>query len=266
MSRKKQTKNLKPVEDKPITVIPDPMPAEVTPMAMMQMAMNQGSDMATMERLWALNEKVEAANAKKAYVSAMAQFKLNPPTIIKDRHVSFEISGGGTTSYDHASLGNVTEKIVERLGEYGFSHRWDVNQVEGGQIQVSCIVTHAQGHSESVMLSSSRDDSGKKNNIQQLSSAISYLQRYTLLAVTGLATQDMDDDGQTSEPPVELITEDQANTLHSRIEEHDLNMEGFKEWLKSAAGVESFDKIPATWFDAVNNRINSAIRAAEVPE
>jgi len=257
----------KTAKNKALSVTRDNLPAsqqaEVTPMVMMQMAINEGSDMATMERLWALNEKVEAANAKKAYVSAMAQFKLNPPTIIKDRHVSFEISGGGTTSYDHASLGNVTEKIVERLGEYGFSHRWDVNQVEGGQIQVSCIVTHAQGHSESVMLSSSRDDSGKKNNIQQLSSAISYLQRYTLLAVTGLATQDMDDDGQTSEPPVELITEDQVNALHSKITNNEVSMKGFLKWMSSELKVKKLEDIPVNFYEHVDKRVNSAIRAKE---
>ena len=259
---KKKSRDLKPVENK-ITVIPDTPPAQVTPMVMMQMAISEGSDVATMERLWALNEKVEAANAKKSYVSAMAQFKLNPPEIIKDKLVSYENNDGTRTSYTHASLGNVTDKIVERLGEYGFSHRWDVNQVDGGQIQVTCIVTHEQGHSESVMLSSSRDDTGKKNNIQQLSSAISYLQRYTLLAVTGLATHEMDDDGRSAEPEavIELITEEQANGLHSKITEHDLDMERFKAWLKSDVGIELFEQIPSTWYERVNNRIDSAIRA-----
>ena len=170
----------------------------ITPMNMLQIAVQQNAPVEQMERLWALNEKVEAANAKKAYVAAMAKFKQNPPSIIKDKLVSYENNDGTMTSYSHASLGNVVDKIIESLADYGFSHRWDVKQPQGGQIEVTCIITHEQGHSEIVMLSSSRDDSGKKNNIQQLSSAVTYLQRYTLLAATGLATHEMDDDGRSA--------------------------------------------------------------------
>ena len=40
------------------------------------------------------------------------------------------------------------------------------------------------------------DTSGGKNNIQAMGSAVSYLERYTLLAITGLSTKEMDDDGR----------------------------------------------------------------------
>jgi hypothetical protein len=97
-------------------------------------------------------------------------------------------------------LGNVTATIVNGLAKHGFSHRWDTEQLDGGKIAVTCILTHKLGHSESTVLSSTKDDSGKKNNIQQMASAITYLQRYTLLAATGLATHDQgDDDGQGAE-------------------------------------------------------------------
>ena len=184
--------------EKPESSLLDLQDRPVTPMDMLAAAIQQNAPVEQMERLWSLNEKVEAAMAKKAYVSAMALFKKNPPSIIKDKIVSFENNDGSTTSYSHASLGNVVDKIIESLAEHGFSHRWDVEQPQGGQIEVTCVITHEQGHSESVMLSSSRDDSGKKNNIQQLSSAVTYLQRYTLLAVTGLATHEMDDDGRSA--------------------------------------------------------------------
>jgi hypothetical protein len=187
------------------------LPAEVTPMVMMQMAISQGAPIEQMERLWALNEKVEAANAKKDYVSSMAHFKKDAPEIEKDKTVSYENQDGSQTTYTHASLGNIVDKITERLAEYGFSHHWNVEQLEGGQIKVTCIVTHELGHSEQVSMSNSRDDSGKKNNLQQMASTITYLERYTILAATGSATVEGDDDAQTAElNPVETITETQA--------------------------------------------------------
>ena len=238
---------------------------EVTPMVMMQQAIAQGSDVAVLERLWALNEKVEAANAKKAYVSAMAKFKQNPPEIEKDKLVRYQNSDGSWTEYRHASLGNVVDKITERLGEYGFSHSWNIEQLEGGQIRVTCIVTHEGGHSEQVSMSSSRDDSGKKNNIQQLSSTVTYLERYTLLAATGSATVEGDDDGRTAEPQpeIELITEEQANALHARLTENGVKMERFMKWIHSQFNIEHIEEIPAVSYEKVNNKVTATIKAQQ---
>jgi len=238
---------LVPAENKQIST------EAVTPMMMMQMAIREGSDVATMERLWALNEKVEAANAKKAYDLAMSEFKKDLPKIFKDKHVSF-----GNTEYDHASLGNVVEKIASRLGEHGLSHHWDVEQKE--KIKVTCILTHSQGHCEVVSLESAADTSGSIKGIQAIASTISYLQRYTLLSATGLATQDMDDDGQKAEP-VELISEEQVNYLHSLITDNDLDMDKFKALLKAELGCENFTEIQIGSFASVERRIKSAIRA-----
>ena len=235
---------------------------EVTPMVMMQMAIKEGSDVATMERLWALNEKVEAANAKKAYVAAMSKFKQNPPVIEKDKQVRYQNQDGSWTEYWHASLGNVVDKITERLGEYGFSHSWNVEQLEGGQIKVTCILTHEQGHSEQVSMSSSRDDSGKKNNIQQLSSTNTYLQRYTLLAVTGSATEEGDDDGRSAEDVEVLsISEEEVNELDAMLVENEINRDTFKEWLVKDIGVETLSEVPSTHLARVRAAVKASIKA-----
>ena len=147
----------------------------------------QVRDMLALQRDW------EASEARKAFVADMAEFKKSPPTITKDKLVAYT-----GTSYMHATLGNVTGAIVEGLARNGFSHRWDTVQ-DGPQIIVACILTHKLGHSERTTLSAGKDDSGKKNDIQKMASTITYLQRYTLLAATGIATNDQgDDDGRAS--------------------------------------------------------------------
>ena len=100
----------------------------------------------------------------------------------------------------HATLGDVTQPIIEGLAAVGISHRWDVEQPDGGMISVRCILTHEQGHNESVLMRAGRDDSGGKNAIQQVASTITYLERYTLLSITGLATHDMPDNDGRSPP------------------------------------------------------------------
>lgn len=168
--------------------------AQATPAALLVYAMERGADLDKLEKLMELQTRWDADQARKAYVVDMAEFKKNPPQIVKDKLVEF--SG---TSYKHATLGTVTQAIVDGLAQHGFSHRWDT-KVEGSSVTVTCILTHRLGHCETTTLTSGRDESGKKNSIQAMASAITYLQRYTLLAATGLATHDQgDDDGRAAD-------------------------------------------------------------------
>ena len=84
------------------------------------------------------------------------------------------------------------------LADYGLHHDWRTSQTPNGGVTVTCVLTHRDGHSEQTSLSAPADDSGNKNGIQQIGSTINYLQRYTLMAITGLAAQDTDDDGTAS--------------------------------------------------------------------
>lgn len=153
-------------------------------------------DLARIDRLLDLKERWDALEAKKAFAAAKVEFKKHAPVITKNKTVTY-----GTTSYDHATHDEVTSKISAALALYGFTHDWKIAQAEN-RITVTCILSHVGGHSESVELSSVNDGSGGKNSIQAIASANTYLQRYTLLAVTGLSTSDMpDDDGRNADKP-----------------------------------------------------------------
>lgn len=168
------------------------------PMGAAIQALQAGMTIDQMHGLMELQERFEANEARKAYVAAMAEFKRTPPTIRKDKEVAF-----GNTRYSHATLGNVTSVIVDALAKHGISHRWDTKQ-DGGKVIVTCTLTHSMGHSESTQLEAEPDTSGQKNKIQQIASTVCYLQRYTLLAASGMAVQDqMDDDGQGGIDPME---------------------------------------------------------------
>jgi hypothetical protein len=164
-----------------------------TPADLLRLAVEQGADLDRLEKLMDLQTRYEADQARKAYVAAMAAFKAEPLSIDKDKHVRYVKKDGSVTEYDHASIGNVVTRICAELGKHGFSHRWDTKQIDG-KVTVTCIITHELGHSESTQLFASPDDSGGKNGIQSIASTVTYLQRYTLLAATGLATSDQEDD------------------------------------------------------------------------
>ncbi len=195
------------IEMAPTRIAPAETKAPATPADIVLYAMQNGADIAQIEKFMDLQMKWEADQARKAFVADMAEFKKSPPEVIKDKHVAFK-----GTAYSHATLGNVTEAIVAGLAQNGFSHRWDTEQ-QCGNIIVTCILTHKLGHSERTTLSSLKDDSGSKNSIQAMASAITYLQRYTLLAATGVATKDQgDDDGQGYGDPEPIVEKPAART------------------------------------------------------
>lgn len=178
----------------------------VDPMRLLEIAVTQGVDTEKLEKLMALQERWEANQARQAFVRAMAAFKADPPVIGKDRHVNYTKKDGSVVDYHHAGLAEACAAIIAGLSKHELSHRWETEQAEG-KIRVTCVLTHAGGHSERTTLASAADDSGGKNSIQAIGSAVTYLQRYTLLAATGLAAGDNDGaganggEGASAEPP-----------------------------------------------------------------
>jgi len=177
-----------------VTMGPNLLPcltAEPLPVLDRLMAAAQAGMSADMiERFMDLAERNERREAEKAYNKAFADFKSDPPKIIKDQTVAY--SG---TKYEHASLGNVVREIIAGMSKHGLSHSWTLEQ-DKDNITVACKITHFLGHSESVAITAGADKSGGKNAIQSIASTITYLQRYTLQAATGIAVLEADDDGR----------------------------------------------------------------------
>ena len=171
---------------------------QYTPSALLALAIQKNVDLERLKTLMDLQERYDANEAKKAFTKAMTEFKKNPPKIIKDMLVQYQTEKG-ITAYTHASLGNVVGAITEGLSKHQMSVNWKTKQ-ENGKIEVTCFLTHVQGHTESTSLNASPDISGKKNPIQAVGSASTYLKRYTLLDIVGLATNECETDGNISEP------------------------------------------------------------------
>lgn len=186
-----------------------------SPMAGALAFLQAGGDAAQLERMMAMQRQWEADEARKAFVADMAAFKKNPPEILKDKHVQFQ-TAKGTTAYEHATIGEVCDKIISAAAEHGFSHRWVPSRGDNGQLIVTCVITHRLGHSEETRLEGPRDDSGGKNAIQAIVSTNTYLQRHSLLMAFGFATKDQpDDDGRAAGVPVDSAALDWIATAQA---------------------------------------------------
>ena len=167
-----------------------PAVPSVTPMELIKIAMDRDADISKLEKLMELQLRWEANEQKKAFIAAMNAFKADPPAILKDRRVAYK-----DVAYNYATLANVCDQVTGALSKHGISHRWRTEQSDN-LIRVTCILTHEMGHSEETTLSGAADTTGSKNAIQAIGSTVKYLERYTLLAATGLEAGNEDNDGQ----------------------------------------------------------------------
>lgn len=213
-----------------------------------------------LEKFMALHERWDAEQQRKAFVAAMSSFKEEAGgiTIAKSKLVNYKTSTG-TTEYSHAELHDITRALVPLMAKHGLSHRWIVKQ-EAKAITVACVISHRDGHSESVSMTADPDNSGGKNSIQAIASTTSYLERYTLLAATGVATGgELDDDGRSfgQSEEVEFITEEQQAILRDLIDAYVNNKDKFFDWISAQTGykTETLADIPASSFDRVHNQL-----------
>lgn len=157
-------------------------------------AIDRGSDVEVLERLFDLKAKHDAAEAKKAFIRAMQEFQSIKPDLPRSQSVSF---GQGKTAYNFCPLPVIEKALRDPLSTCGLSYRFE-NLIREGSFGVRCVVTHTAGHSEFTEMYAPADGSGNKNAIQGIGSTSTYLMRYTLIAAFALTTADEDNDGQTN--------------------------------------------------------------------
>lgn len=198
-----------------------------SPVGMMMAAMQQGVSPEQLNQMLDLQIKWEQREAEKAYNDALAAFKAEAVEIIKRKTVDF-VGQKGRTTYKHAELSDVVEAVGPALSKHGFAWSWKTEQTNG-TIRVTCVLKHRQGHSDSVSLEASPDQSGGKNSIQAVTSTVTYLQRATLKSITGVSEKGDDTEGNV---PVDTDLRD--------------------GWISKVAAAESTEALESIWQEGGN--------------
>ena len=169
------------------------LPAEVklTPiMEMMQTAVARG-DIEVVTKLMDLQERAEAAQARREFDAAFAAVKAKVGIVRK--------TGMGHNGKPYADMADIARALDHVIAEHGLSYRFRSQRV-GNEMLMTCVVCHRAGHYEENSLPSPLDTSGSKNPVQAVGSTSTYLARYCLIQAFGLASSvngDIhDDDGQ----------------------------------------------------------------------
>lgn len=172
------------------------MPAQQqTPATWVDNAIRQGVPPDQLRMLMDLWKEWKAEQRREAFAAAVAAFHATNPVVVKDKR------NDQYGSY-YTTLGNLVQSVSQELGRQGLSVSWDPdNTAEEGWVTITCTLQHAAGHSKTTSVRLPNDESGKKNPLQEIKSAITYGRALTFENVLGLAAiaeANLDDDGNAA--------------------------------------------------------------------
>ncbi len=201
-----------------------------------QAARDPSVDIDKMERLIAMQERVQDREAETAYYAALAEMQPNLPVIderggIKDRN--------GNIQSTYALWEDVNEALRPVLAEHGFSLTFKVERGES-EIRVTGILAHRSGHKEQTTLSLPSDTSGSKNAVQAVGSSASYGKRYTAYALLNITTTGEDDDGNRAGAKHPISVKEYDDLLRS-MSEKDVDEAAFVKYLRGQKRIASDD-------------------------
>ncbi|WP_199925220.1 ERF family protein [Neorhizobium sp. SOG26] len=210
------------------TDVEERRPTALTPMEMVGRALEMGVSADILKQMMDLRDREEARNAKLAFTRAVAAAKAEIRPIMKTREVDYTPQGKQRVNYRHEDLAGIEEQVTPILTKHGLSYRFESDNGVDRPITVTCVLEHVDGHATRTPLSAGADNSGGKNSLQAIASAVTYLQRYTLKLALGLSVSH-DDDGKAAdeEKEPERISPEQVKVILQLLEETNSDVERF---------------------------------------
>lgn len=154
-------------------------------------ASNKDVDVAKLEKLLDMQERIMAKNAEMAFNAAMAQMQAELPKISERG----EIIVNGQLRSRYAKFEDINEAVKPVLQKHGFAVSFKTDTT-GNVVKVTGILTHREGHREQTDMVLPVDVSGSKNPVQAVGSSVSYGKRYVMEALLNLTSGGQDDDGK----------------------------------------------------------------------
>jgi ERF superfamily len=225
---------IEPIKEMPRALTaPEFTQQALTPLEMLNRAIEKGADIDLLEKLMALHDRWQANQQRKEFDEALANAKAEIMPVVKNRD--------GHNNKKYADFSAVTKAVDPVLAKHGVRYRFRTQQDD--KIHVTCILHHRAGHYEENTLAGPPDQTGNKNAIQAIGSTLTYLQRYSLMQALGLAAAD-DDDGRASGNNAPLTAE-QIDKITALISETKSDIGRFLKW----AGAESVNDITQARFN-----------------
>lgn len=165
-------------------------------------ASNPSTDIEKMERLFAMHQKMLAAEAESAFNAAMARAQSQVKPVAAKAYNSH-------TKSNYAKLSAINDEIVPLYTAEGLSVSFNTEaHPDKGWLRTVAIVSHLQGHTRPYVLDLPLDDAGaqgtkNKTGVQATGSTSAYARRYLVCMIFNVSTfDDKDGNRETDETKV----------------------------------------------------------------
>lgn len=219
-----------------------------------RLALDPRCDMEKLERLMALQERMEAKSALEAFNAAFAEMQCEMPSVEKRTENSH-------TKKMYADLDDINYAVRPVMAKFGFGVSFKiVNQAAG--VSITGILMHKSGHREETTMILPLDAGAGRSAVQSVGSTTTYGKRYVMCALLNITSgEDNDNDGY-KEPSDPLITPAQARQVQALLDKCSESVHANFEKMYGDPG-----QIAKSAFDGVvaglNNSISRAAKAAQ---
>lgn len=243
----------------PITTLPEPplfrentviehipdRPLAVTPLSLLQTAVDRGLDADQLDKLLTLQERWESGQAEKAFNVAMRACQDQMPPVVRN----CQNKQTGSTYADLEAVQKIARPVYSR---HGFAPSFgEADCPIQGFKRTICDLRHDGGHTAHYHLDLPIDGVGAKGNpignmnaVQGCISTTNYGQRRLLSMIFNITIVGEDDDGQS----FATITDEQAATIREWLVATATEEKRFLAW----ANVKAIKDMPASKFpDAI---------------
>jgi hypothetical protein len=230
--------------------------------AIITLAKDPAMDADKLERLLAMQERMEARQAEQEFNAAFVAMQQKLPRIKKDGSLTYPVDknkpdGKQRLISKYATWEAIDAAIRPILAEHGFALSFTTDIAANGILVVTAILRHSAGHSTKTPGPPLPcDSSGGKNNIQGWGSAMSYGKRYAATAALNLITEGDDDDAKLA--GMAFLTPEQVEELQALIVETDANERRFLDLFS----VQHIGEIQQGAFAAAKNMLLQKRRPA----
>lgn len=204
-------------------------------------ASNPETDVAKMERLYAMYQDMQKQRSEALYNRAMTECQQEIPAIKRNKRNT-------QTNSNYADLEKINDVLVPIYTKHGFGLSFGTEtSPHENCVRVVCDVSHAGGFTKRYYYDAPLDLTGikgtqNKTNLQASGSSMNYARRYLTMMIFNVATTDDDDGNQT-----DVVNDEQLADLRALIDELNIPQARLDKMLKWA-GCDSLERFPASKF------------------
>lgn len=201
------------------------VPQEQNFLAMMERLAMSNIDVAKLEKMMDLHERMLDRQKAEAFAADYVRMKPHLPKVLR-------LKSNTQTQSKYAPLEDINEAVDKVLSDYGFGTSTKVTAQTEKSVTVEAILWHKEGHKESFPVTMPLDNVGAKGTVNKTdvhatASSITYAKRVAICGLLNISTGDDRDGNQ----PIAFIEKEAAVEIDLLIQEVGADKEKFLQFL-----------------------------------